>query len=79
MSYDRAYQTYFSFMSDYDLKHRELTHLLKHATKHPFPNLVFEYLWKKYVYANEEAKSVLLWRCDNGADVLVKLYICLKI
>ena len=74
MEYDYRFKTYYAFLADADLTDKLLRNLFDNARKHVFPGKLFGYLWQNYVYRNEIAKTVLLWRCDKGADVPVKLF-----
>ena len=71
MRHDEAYGTYYSFFADKDFTPNVMRVLYKLKDESPFPACLAEYAWQRYVFGNETANSVLLWRCDTGADVLV--------
>ena len=69
MKHDKAYGTYYSFFADKDFTPDIMRTLYQLRNESTFPASLAEYAWKKYVFCNETTNSVLLWRCDKGADV----------
>ena len=73
MKHDRKFQTYYAFSADKDFNPHVWRHLFNLHQKSNFVKDLAEYAWQKYIFDNEETRSVMLWRCDTGQDIAVKL------
>ena len=71
MKHDRKFKTYYSFYSDQDFNHTIWRKLWSQRYKSKFCAALADYAWKRYIFQNEQANSVLLWQCNTGNDVTV--------
>ena len=71
MKHDRKFKTYYSFFADIDFTRSVWRKLYNLRHRSNFCSALADYAWRRYIFQNEEANSVLLWACHTGSDVTV--------